>query len=126
MPNPLDKGLFTIMQNLFFVAFTNSEKKERDLLGIFWQKMSRRSHVFFSEFVIATKKWFCMMVNNPLSRGLGNIAKLYLITCRQCARSKLKKHEFAKTLTSNSPYIYIHILKSVLGNGNFKVIYLSL
>ena len=35
-----------------------------------------------------------MMVNNPLSRGLGNIAKLYLITCSQSARSKLKKHEF--------------------------------
>ena len=54
LPNPLDRALFTIMQNHFFVAFTNSEKKERDLRDISWQKMFRRSHAFFSEFVFAT------------------------------------------------------------------------
>ena len=31
LPNPLDKGFFTIMQNHIFVAFTNSEKKACDL-----------------------------------------------------------------------------------------------
>ena len=35
-----------------------------------------------------------MMVNYPLSRRLGNIAKVYLITCSQSTCAKLKKYEF--------------------------------
>ena len=35
-----------------------------------------------------------MMVKYPLSRGLGNIAKVYLITCSQSTYAKLKKYEF--------------------------------
>ena len=56
--------------------------------------MSRKSRVFLT-IGKCYKKWFCMVVNNPLSRGLGNIAKLYLITsaCGQSTCSKLKKHE---------------------------------
>ena len=34
-----------------------------------------------------------MMVNYPLSRGLGSIAKVYLITCSQSTYAKLKKYE---------------------------------
>ena len=48
------------------------------------------------------QRWFCMVVNNSLSRGLGNIAKLCLITCGQSTCSKLKKKPiFAETLTWN-------------------------
>ena len=57
-------------------------------------KMSRRSRSFFSELVNATTKRFHMMVNFPLSRRLGNIAKVYLITCCQSTCAKLKKYEF--------------------------------
>ena len=53
--NPPDKGPLTTMQNPSPVALTNSEKRERDLRDIFWQKMSRRSHAFLSEPVTATK-----------------------------------------------------------------------
>ena len=53
------------------------------------------------------------MVNNPLSRGLGNIAKLYLITCSQSARSKLKKHEFCWNFNVELP-IYCCIPMSKL------------
>ena len=56
--------------------------------------MSRRSRSFFSELVNATTKRFYMMVNFPLSRGLGNITKVYLITCSQSTCAKLKKCEF--------------------------------
>ena len=35
-----------------------------------------------------------MMVSYPLSRGLGNITKVYLITCSQSTCAKLKKYEF--------------------------------
>ena len=86
LPNPLDKGPFTTMQNPPPAALTNSQKRERDPRDIFWQEMSRRSHAFFSEFVIATKKWFRMVANNPSSRGPGNTAKIHPITCSQSAR----------------------------------------
>ena len=56
-------------------------------------KMSRRSRSFFSELVNAATKRFYMMVNYPLSRGLGNITKVYLITCSQSTCAKLKKYE---------------------------------
>ena len=35
-----------------------------------------------------------MMVNNALSRGLGNIAKVYLMRCGQSTCADLKKFEF--------------------------------
>ena len=57
-------------------------------------KKSRRSRFFFSELVNATTKRFHMMVNFPLSRRLGNIAKVYLITCSQSTCAMLKKYEF--------------------------------
>ena len=72
MPNPLDKGLFTTMQNHFLVAITNSEKKERDLWDIFCQKMSRRSRSFFSELVNATKKRGSVRKARPLTKALTN------------------------------------------------------
>ena len=34
------------------------------------------------------------MVNNALSRGLGNIAKVYLMKCGQSTCAELKKFEF--------------------------------
>ena len=39
-----------------------------------------------------------MVVKNPLSRGLGNITKFYLITWGQSTCSKLKKYEFCMEL----------------------------
>ena len=57
-------------------------------------KMPRRSRSIFSELVNATTKRFHMMVNFPSSRRLGNIAKVYLITCSQSTCAKLKKYEF--------------------------------
>ena len=35
-----------------------------------------------------------MMVNNALSRGLGNTAKVYLMRCGQSTCAELKKFEF--------------------------------
>ena len=71
--------------------------------------MSRRSRSFFSELVDATTKRFYMMVNYPLSRGLGNIAKVYLITCCQSTCAKLKKYEFCPVGRGGIAHI-IHIL----------------
>ena len=62
------------------------------------EKLSRRPWSFFSKLVNATKKGFCMVVNNPLSWGLSNITKVYSITCGQSTCSKLKKHEFCPVL----------------------------
>ena len=71
--------------------------------------MSRRSRSFFSELVNATTKRFHMMVNYPLSRGLGNIAKVYLITCSQ---STCAKPEKIRILSRRSRWIcpYISII----------------
>ena len=63
---------------------------------LFCEKVSRRSRDFFRELVDATKEWFCMVVSSPLSWGLGNIAKVYLITCSQSTCSKSKKTNFAR------------------------------
>ena len=75
--------------------------------------MSRRSCSFFSELVNATTKRFYMMVNYPLSRGLGNIAKVYLIKCSQSTCAKLKKCEFCPVghgrIAHIYTYMYIHI-----------------
>ena len=72
--------------------------------------MSRRSRSFFSELVNATTKRFYMMVNYPLSRGLGNIAKVYLIKCSQSTCAKLKKIRILSRRSRwNCPYIY-HII----------------
>ena len=82
-----------------------------DLPDIFWQKMSRSlGHTRFSQNGKYYKKWFCMVVNNPLFRGLGNIAKLYnyLITCSQSACSKLKKHEFCQNFNVELPLYKLH------------------
>ena len=65
-----------------------------------------KSNWLFSKLVNATQKCFCMVVNNPLSRGLGNITKVYLITCGQSTCSKLKKHGFCQTLAWKCPYIH--------------------
>ena len=56
--------------------------------------MSRRSRSFLSELVNVTMKRFYMMVNNPLSKGLGNIAKVYLMQYSRSKCAKLKKYEF--------------------------------
>ena len=50
-----------------------------------------------------------MMVNYPLSRGLGNIAKVYLITCSQSMCAKLKKYEFCPVGHSEIAHIYIYV-----------------
>ena len=94
------------MQNHFLVAITNSEKKERDLREILCQKMSYRSRSFFSELVNDTKKRFCMMVNKGLSRGLGNIAKVYLMRCGQTTCAELKKFEFCAVGHGGIAHIY--------------------
>ena len=62
--------------------------------------MSRMSQAFLSKVVNATQKWFCMVVNNLLSRRLGNIAKVYLITCGENTStcSELKEHDFCPVL----------------------------
>ena len=53
-------------------------------------------HTTFSQSWQMLKRWFCMMVNMPLSKGLGNINKaLYLITCSHSTCSNLKKHVFS-------------------------------
>ena len=49
-----------------FVAYTNSEKNACDLRGIFCQKMSRRSHVFFSELVNAFERKFYEVASQVL------------------------------------------------------------
>ena len=102
-PNPLHKikGLFTIMQN-HFLAATNSEKKVCDLRDILLRKVSRRS--LFLRIGKCHRKWFFMVINNSLWRGLGNIAKAYLIKCGQSIYSKLKNMNFAETLTCKCPY----------------------
>ena len=69
-------------------------------------KMSRRSRSFFTELVNAATKRFYMMVNYPLSRGLGNIAKVYLITCSQSTCAKLKKYEFCPVGHGGIAHIY--------------------
>ena len=105
--NPLEKELLTTMQNHFCVAFTNSEKRACDLRHTFSSKMSRRSHAFFSE-LINLKKWFFMVVNNPLSRGSANIAKVYLITYGRSTCSKLKKNTtLTETLTWKCPFTFM-------------------
>ena len=84
-------------------------------------KMSRRSRSFFSELVNATTKSFYMMVNYPLSRGLGNIAKVYLITCSQRTCAKLKKYEFCPVGHGGIAHIYLERLKQGLKlGGNIK------
>ena len=54
-----------------------------------------------------------MVANNPSSRGLGNIAKVYLITCCRSTCSKLKKHEHCDGGIAIL-YIYIFILTGKL------------
>ena len=58
----------------------NNIKNACDLRDILLQKVSRTSHAFFLRIGRCYKKWFCMVVSNSLSRGLGNIAKVYLIS----------------------------------------------
>ena len=47
-----------------------------------------------------------MVVNYPLSKGLGNIAKVYLITCSQSTCAKLKKYEFCPEGHGGIAHIY--------------------
>ena len=55
------------------------------------------------------------MVNYPLSRGLGNIAKVYLITCSQSTCAKLKKCEFCPVVTVELPiYNLIFLLSNFI------------
>ena len=68
-----------------------------------------------------------MMVNYPLSRGLGNLAKVYLITCSQSTCPKLKKYEFCPVSHGGIAHMYdAYVLICVLSNANFSVPYLSL
>ena len=120
LPNPLNKGLFTTMKKHIFVAFTNSEKYACDLRDTFCLKMSRRSHAFFSELVNATKKWYSMVVNSPLSRGLGNIAKDYLITCDKSKCLKLKKRESCRNFNVEMPICILYINMVSNRNINFN------
>ena len=106
MPNHLDMGLFTIMQN-HFCSICQFWKKGLWPTGVgtcYCEKVFRRSHALFSELANA-KKWFCMVVSNPLSRRLGNITKVYLTTCGQSTCSKLKNTNLPGTLAWNCPYI---------------------
>ena len=75
----------------------NNIKNACDLRDILLQKVSRTLHAFF------LRKWFCMVISNFLSRGLGNIAKVYLISCGQSTCSKLKKHEFSRNFSMECP-----------------------
>ena len=50
-----------------------------------------------------------MMVNYPLSRGLGNIAKVYLIKCSQSTCAKLKKYEFCPVGHGGIADIYLYL-----------------
>ena len=75
--------------------------------------MSRRSRFFFSELVNAITKRFYMMVNYLLSRGLGNIAKVYLITCSQSTCAKLKKYGFCPVGHGGIAHILFSILYTV-------------
>ena len=50
-----------------------------------------------------------MEVKNPLFRGLGNTAKVYLVTCIQSTCLKWKKHEFCRNFNVELPiYIYVY------------------
>ena len=53
------------------------------------------------------------MVNYPLSRGLGNIAKVYLITCSQSTCAKLKKYGFYPVGHGGITHILCSILYTV-------------
>ena len=66
----------------------------------------------FSELVNAIKK-FCMLVNNPLSRLLGNLAKVYLTTCCQSKCWKLKNTNFSRRSQWDCPHIYVCIYTMV-------------
>ena len=57
-----------------------------------------------------------MMVNYPLSRGFGNIAKVYLIICSQSTCAKLKKSEFCPVGHGGIAHIYIYIYIYILYN----------
>ena len=47
-----------------------------------------------------------MIVNYPLSRELGIVAKVYLIACSQNTCARLKKYDFCpRRLRWNCPYI---------------------
>ena len=52
-----------------------------------------------------------MVVSSPLSRGLDNIPKVYLITCDQSTCSKLKKlDEFCRNFNEKYPHLFSYLL----------------
>ena len=51
-----------------------------------------------------------MVVSSPLSRGLDNITKVYLITCDQSTCSNLKKHEFCRNFNEKYPHLFSYLL----------------
>ena len=59
---------------------------------------------FSQKWLLMPQKWFCMMVNNPLSRGLGKITKVYLIKCGQSTSSE-KTRILSGTVKLPSCYI---------------------
>ena len=61
------------------------------------------------------------MVNNPLSRGLGNIIKVYLIACAQSSYAKFNKYEFCPVDHGEFSVLQYNLLKTFfeqIKNGN--------
>ena len=68
-----------IAQSPFFIPFTISEKKAHDLWDTLAHERGPLVTDLFLRFDKCYEKMFCIVVGNPLSRDLGNVAKVYLI-----------------------------------------------
>ena len=66
------------------------------------------SNLFYRRGLLnATTKRFYMMVNYPLPRRLGNIAKVYSVTFCQSTVAKLKKYEFCPVGHCGIAHMYV-------------------